>query len=223
MLIAPEGRAEEPMPVRPVVEIEEDVYRFKPSDNGSGPLWCHGSTCLVRVGNDCFASGIETIPELKPLNNCRWLLFRRGVDGWKQVQADPDGADARAKPARRFSRWDVSFSRQIQLWLPGTPLAVVPPGLKSCNSRRLNLGTLSSGSCQAGRERPLLPSILTEVSPPTVPTGSSFCFKTLITPMRNGPSAIVTVNGKPKGSCVGPGVPSTRSRSQFGSVIPPLH
>ena len=102
MLIAPEGEQKTPAPARPVVEIEEDVYRFKPSDNGSGPLWCHGSTCLVRVGNDCFASGIETIPELKPLNNCRWLLFRRGVDGWKQVQADPEGRTREPSPLVGF-------------------------------------------------------------------------------------------------------------------------
>ena len=82
------ARAEPPTPV---VEIEEDVYSYKPADNGSGPMWCAGSTCLVRVGDDVFASGLETLEGVKPLNNCRWLLFRRQADGWRQIMADPIG------------------------------------------------------------------------------------------------------------------------------------
>ena len=82
------ARAEPPTPV---VEIEEDVYSYKPADNGAGPMWCFGSTCLVRVGDDVFASGLETLEGVKPLNNCRWLLFRRQADGWRQIMADPIG------------------------------------------------------------------------------------------------------------------------------------
>ncbi len=67
--------------VRPIVEIEEDVYAYTSADNGAGPMWCHGSTCLVRMGDDLFASGLETLPNTKPLNNCRWMLFQRGPQG----------------------------------------------------------------------------------------------------------------------------------------------
>ena len=74
-----------------VVEIEEDVYSYKPADNGSGPMWCAGSTCLVRVGENVFASGLETLEGAKPLNNCRWLLFKRQADGWRRIMADPTG------------------------------------------------------------------------------------------------------------------------------------
>jgi hypothetical protein len=79
--------------IRPVVEIEEDVYSYEPADNGAGPLWCQGSTCLVRIGDDLFASGLETIKGVKPLNNCRWMLFHRSLR-----------ADAGALPAGRLSR-----------------------------------------------------------------------------------------------------------------------
>ena len=72
--------------LRPVVEIEEDVYSYESPDNGSGPLWCGGSTCLVRVGDALFASGIEKLADAKPLNNCRWTLFRRGEDGWQLLR-----------------------------------------------------------------------------------------------------------------------------------------
>jgi len=76
---------------RPVVELEEDVYHYKPADNGAGPLWCHGSTCLVRIGQHVFASGLETLENRKPLNNCRWTLYQRGPDGWQLQQADQTG------------------------------------------------------------------------------------------------------------------------------------
>ncbi|HNQ74528.1 MAG TPA: hypothetical protein PKN95_13110 [Verrucomicrobiota bacterium] len=75
-------------PPSATVEIEEDVYSFEPANNGAGPLWCSGSTCLVRVGSRVFASGIETLPDAKPLNNCRWTLYERLTNGWRRVGAD---------------------------------------------------------------------------------------------------------------------------------------
>src|SRR5262245_29826588 len=77
--------------LRPVVEIEEDVYTYEPANNGAGPMWCSGSTCLVRIGEDVFASGLETIKDARPLNNCRWMLFKRGPRGWERIQVDEAG------------------------------------------------------------------------------------------------------------------------------------
>ena len=37
------------MVIQPVVEIESDIYSFEPANNGAGPLWCHGSTIIVRT------------------------------------------------------------------------------------------------------------------------------------------------------------------------------
>src|SRR5262245_6820579 len=62
--------------IAPVVEVEEDIYSYTNAQNGAGPMWCTGSTTLVRTGDRLFASGLETIPEAKPLNNCRWMLFQ---------------------------------------------------------------------------------------------------------------------------------------------------
>ena len=80
-----------PLAIQPVVEAEEDVYNFAPANNGAGPMWCSGSTCLVRIGDDVFASGLETLKDAKPLNNCRWTLYKRTAAGWQLVQADPAG------------------------------------------------------------------------------------------------------------------------------------
>jgi len=75
-------------PLQPFVEVEEDVYQYAPADNGAGPMWCSGSTCLVRIGEDVFASGLETLKDARPLNNCRWTLYKRGPNGWQLQQAD---------------------------------------------------------------------------------------------------------------------------------------
>lgn len=72
----------------PIVEVEEDVYTITPSDNGAGPLWARGSTSLVRVGDRVFASGLETLPDVKPLNNCQCTFWQRGPKGWELVQND---------------------------------------------------------------------------------------------------------------------------------------
>lgn len=81
----------------PVVEIEEDVYTYTNANNGAGPMWCSGSTALVRSGDHVFASGLETVPDAKPLNNCRWMLFHRGPNGWERVRVD-DGRTREPSP-----------------------------------------------------------------------------------------------------------------------------
>jgi hypothetical protein len=84
-------KATTPSALQPVVEVEEDVYRYTPANNGAGPTWCNGSTCLVRIGEDVFASGLETLPDARPLNNCRWTFYKRGPEGWQLQQADSRG------------------------------------------------------------------------------------------------------------------------------------
>lgn len=89
-------------PLKPVVEVEEDVYTYEPADNGAGPMWCGGSTCLARVGENLFASGIETLKDAKPLNNCRWLLFQRSAGGWERIMADSVGRTREPSPLGAF-------------------------------------------------------------------------------------------------------------------------
>jgi hypothetical protein len=96
--------------LKPVVEAEEEIYSFEPANNGAGPLWCSGSSCLVRVGEDVFASGLQTLKDAKPLNNCRWLLFHRGLSGWEQVAADPSGRTREPSPLVAFSDSRVFLS-----------------------------------------------------------------------------------------------------------------
>ncbi len=88
LMLAARGRPAEPADVPRVrVEVEEKVYDYRDPQNGAGPLWCRGSTCLVRHGGRVIASGLEVVPGARPLNNCRWTLFERREDGWQQVRA----------------------------------------------------------------------------------------------------------------------------------------
>ncbi len=102
LMFAPIMAAASHRPVRPAVEVEEDLYSYEPANNGAGPLWCHGSTCLVRIGENLFASGLETIKGAKPLNNCRWMLFQRGEQGWRKVCFDESGRTREPCPLAGF-------------------------------------------------------------------------------------------------------------------------
>jgi len=102
--------AESSSSVLPIVEIEENVYSYQSANNGAGPMWCHGSTCLVRVGEDLFASGLETLPDAKPLNNCRWMLFQRWEQGWRKVCTDASGRTREPCPLVGFPNGCVFLS-----------------------------------------------------------------------------------------------------------------
>ena len=101
--------------LKPVVEIEEDVYTYTNANNGSGPMWCHGSTSLVRVGQRVFASGLELIPGVKPMNNCRLMLFERNASGWKRVWVDTKGRTREPSPLAAFRNDRVFVSTNPSL------------------------------------------------------------------------------------------------------------
>jgi hypothetical protein len=89
-------------PLRPVVGLEEEVYTYDAANNGAGPMWCAASTCLVRIGQDVFATGLERLKDVKPLNNCRWMLFRRGPAGWEKVRVDDTDRTREPSPLAGF-------------------------------------------------------------------------------------------------------------------------
>jgi len=121
-----QDRRPAPDGLRPVVEVEEDVYEYEPLENGSGPMWCSGSTCLVRIGDALFASGVEKVPEAKPLNNCRWTLFGRGPDGWELLRKGT-GRTREPSPIVGFS--------DGRLFLSANPTLVADPARHSGPAR----------------------------------------------------------------------------------------
>ncbi|MHB8863247.1 MAG: hypothetical protein ACYC6N_12625 [Pirellulaceae bacterium] len=82
-------------------------------------MWCSGSTCLVRIQDRLFASGLETLPHVPPLNNCRWLLFERESEGWELRHSDPVGLTREPCPLSGFA--------DGTLWLSANPTLTRPP------------------------------------------------------------------------------------------------
>jgi len=104
----------------PVVEIEGPVYTPKPANNGAGPLWGNASTCIVRLGDKLFASGLETIEDAAPLNNVRWLLFELRDHGWELIRADPEDRTREPCPLAIFPDGRLFLSVNPTLTPPGT-------------------------------------------------------------------------------------------------------
>ncbi|MGL6225575.1 MAG: hypothetical protein ACRC10_03000 [Thermoguttaceae bacterium] len=95
--------------VAQTVEVEEDVYVAENANNGSGPMWSFGSTCLGRIGNDVFLTELTLIPETKPLNNCGWKLLKRTEDGWKPVYTDAENRTREPSPIAVFPKQRFVF------------------------------------------------------------------------------------------------------------------
>lgn len=118
--LMPTANANADQPFAPKVEVEETLYTYQNADNGAGPLWCYGSTCLVRIGKEVFASGLETIPEAKPLHNTRWTLYRRTENGWKLQQRDTKGRTREPCPLTGFPDGRLFLSANPTLTPPDT-------------------------------------------------------------------------------------------------------
>lgn len=104
------AHAQSPQPLQPRVEVEETAYTYQPADNGAGPMWCSGSTSLVRGSYGVAASGLETLPDVKPLNNCRWMLLHRTDNGWQTRYVDQQQRTREPSPLATFHDGRVLLS-----------------------------------------------------------------------------------------------------------------
>src|SRR5262249_27476762 len=172
-------------------------------------LWCHGSTCLVRIGKDVFASGLETIQHAKPLNNCRWVLYKRDRKGWHVQHIDEAGRTREPCPMAAFPNSELFLSVNPTLTLPDIYSGPARP--ESCASPPGIQRLLSDGYCRFGMG--LRSSANTRIGalPPMVPEASWFFFRTSITLTPSGLFVIQQANGLRKASCLGhrePSIPS---------------
>ncbi|MCE5240450.1 hypothetical protein LLH23_18475 [bacterium] len=124
-------------PLLPTVEAEEQVYTTPPANNGAGPMWCYGSTCIARRGQDLFASGIETIPDQKPLNNVRWMVFQRGARGWQLMQKDATGRQREPCPLGLFDDGRLLLTSDPTLTEPDAYNGSAQPQLLIFDTRKL--------------------------------------------------------------------------------------
>lgn len=109
------------------VESEDTIYSFKPADNGADPLWCFGSTCIIRQGDKLFASGIETVDGVKPSNNVRWMLFENSNNKWKLLQKDTVDWTREPCPMGVLSDSSLFMTVNPSLSEPGTIFGYAQP------------------------------------------------------------------------------------------------
>jgi len=121
--------------ISPTVEVEEDVYRYEDADNGSGPFWCFGSTCIIRSNQDVWVSGFEKIAGVNPLNNTRWVLYWRGDDGWRRIAADEQGRTREPSPLAVFGDGSVLLSVNPTLAARDAPSGPARPEILRFSAR----------------------------------------------------------------------------------------
>lgn len=108
--------------IAPVVELEEVVYSYTDANNGAGPLWDHGSSNLVRIGDEIFASGLDTLQGVPPLNNTQCRLWRRDAHGWQSFSLPDSGHSREPCPLVAFpGRHELFLSANPTINPPGTP------------------------------------------------------------------------------------------------------
>ena len=126
--------------VKATVEVEEVVCSFEPADNGAGPLWCHGSTVVARRGDEVYVAGLETLPDQQPLNNCRWVLYRRDAGGWQLVHRDTSGRTREPSPVVVLGSGDLLVSANPTLADPGTRGGPAEPAVFRFDTDDLSAG-----------------------------------------------------------------------------------
>lgn len=123
--------------LRPIAEAEDEVYRAQDANNGAGPFWCFGSTCIARLGSDVFVSGLETLKDAKPLNNTRWMLFKRQASGWALQQKDETGRTREPCPIGAFPDGSVLLSVNPTLTPPEREAGPAQPQILRFSARDL--------------------------------------------------------------------------------------
>jgi len=130
------------------VKVEETVFADRYSNNGAGPMWCCGNTCIVRLGEDVFVSATERLAGAPVLNDCRWVLWKRTARGWERQQADETG-------------------RQRE----PCPLGCLPPDKLVLSSNPTRLPAEKVGGGPARPELVMFPARQPTASPERVPPG----------------------------------------------------
>ena len=123
------------------VETEETVYEYVNPDNGSGPMWCHGNTCIVRFGDHLVASGMETIDDMLPYNNTRWMLFERTATGWELFLKDEKERTREPSPLGLLNKTGkIILSVNPTLTEPGIQNGPAAPQILKFDARDLHAG-----------------------------------------------------------------------------------
>jgi hypothetical protein len=111
------------------VEVEEVVATCASPNNGAGPLWCYGAPMVVRLGDDVFASVMETGQGVPPLCNTRWRLYHRDANGWSLARAPEGFRNREPCPLANTGRGQLVLSVNPSTQPPGTQFGRCDPHL----------------------------------------------------------------------------------------------
>jgi hypothetical protein len=100
------------------VLVEEVVTSYQPANNGAGPLWCYGAPLLVRHNDSVYVSTLETGPDVPPLCNTRWQVWRRTAPLPERTSPPP--------PADTSGGWELVSSETDFRQREPCPLVALP-------------------------------------------------------------------------------------------------
>ena len=134
------------MSTRAHIAAEECISSVEPFNNGAGPIWCFGSSTLVRDGNALYCTIPEVGAGVTPLCNTRWNLYRR-LDGqaWERVYQSPNYDQREPCPMVRLPGGRVAVStnpayREWYAWADGRKRYCCTPQLAFFDLAHLERG-----------------------------------------------------------------------------------
>jgi hypothetical protein len=122
------------------VEAEEAIFKYDSWNNGAGPVWCHGNTCMVRYGDKVVVSGMEKLKDQEPLHNMRWMLFERSGNTWKLLLKDEEGRTREPCPLGLINRGKILLSVNPTLTEPGSYNGPAEPQILQFDAEHLQAG-----------------------------------------------------------------------------------
>ncbi len=100
-------------------------------------MWCYGSTCITRQGDDVYVSAIETGKDVPRLCNTRWQLWHRRADGWKLAQHEGAYRQREPCPIGSFHDGSLFLSVDPSTQPPGVEYGPCQPLVLEFNPRNL--------------------------------------------------------------------------------------
>ena len=73
------------MKLKPIIEVEDEIYSFEPADNGAGPLWCSGSTIVARCGDLVVLASFACPDRSGPVYRLAQLASGGTLSEWVEV------------------------------------------------------------------------------------------------------------------------------------------
>ena len=96
--------------VRPL--SEETIDTVASPHNGASPLWCFGSSILVRDGDQLYVSLLRPDEGHEPYCNAHWELWRRDERGWSELHRGGEGREREPCPIGLLGEGEIVLSIQ---------------------------------------------------------------------------------------------------------------